>query len=133
MILPAIFHKSQNKALFITNEGLIMDESLVHYLSDWLFYVFIFFFALSLLAYTISNYFAKDRNVREIRIINTVVAFLDFLISFIMAVITLSHGHLLYVYYKYNLWGFLPFILYLAVLITSGFLLLLRNSTLHKH
>ncbi|WP_297815840.1 hypothetical protein [uncultured Lactobacillus sp.] len=109
------------------------DIQLVHYINDWLFYVFIFFFALSLLAYTISNYFAKDHNVREIRIINTVIAFLDFLISFILAVITISHWHLLFIYWNKNFWGFVPFTLYVLILLCSGTLLLFRNSTLHKH
>ena len=109
------------------------QTQLVHFIGDWLFYVFIFFFTLSLLAYTISNYFAKDHNVREIRIINAVIAFLDFLISIIMAVITFSHWHLLFTYWNNNFWGFLPVALYVIVLLCSGWLLLVKNSSLHKH
>lgn len=91
------------------------QTQLVHFIGDWLFYVFIFFFALSLLAYTISNYFAKDHNVREIRIINAVIAFLDFLISIIMAVITFSHWHLLFTYWNNNFLWFVCHLFWLLV------------------
>lgn len=109
------------------------DIFLIHDFIRRFIYVFIFASIVSCGTFYLNDILEKHNNINALRIINVVIAALDFICIIALSAELWSNFALLFNYWNHNYWSVIPYPFMLIVLLVLAIRLIHKNKNIGKN